>query len=137
MCVSAVTTYTKKFGLNFAKELPTKREFSNFVDHYAVAMKKDSSDYAPSGFQNSFGNDPACFVVKYSSITLHGEPHKELKISQDGLSQEIKVTTDFKVANNMKRENKVLVLKSHYTVYNFLCHLVAESIACISSYTLP
>ena len=56
--------YTKKFGLHFGKELPTEREFGNVVDHYTVAMKKDSSANVPSGF----GSNPAHFVAKYSSI---------------------------------------------------------------------
>ena len=42
------------------------KEFGNFVNRYAVAMKKDSSDYVPSGFENSFRRDHACFVAKYS-----------------------------------------------------------------------
>ena len=49
-----------------AKELPTEREFGNFVDHYTIAVKKDSSDYVPSGFENSFRSDPACYVAKCS-----------------------------------------------------------------------
>ena len=49
-CVLVIATYAKKLGLHFGEELPTEREFGNFVDHYAVAMKKDSSDYVPSGF---------------------------------------------------------------------------------------
>ena len=65
------TTYTKKFGLHFAKELPTVREFGNFVDCYAVAVKKDSSDNDPSGFKSLFESDPAHFVVKHSSISKH------------------------------------------------------------------
>ena len=32
----------------------TERKFSNCVDNYTVAMKKDSGDYVPSGFENSF-----------------------------------------------------------------------------------
>ena len=39
-CILMVTTYTKKNGLHFGKELPTEREFGNVVDHYTVAMKK-------------------------------------------------------------------------------------------------
>ena len=75
-CVLVVTTYTKKFGLQFG---PTETEFSNVVDRYTIAMRKDSSDNFPSGFESSFGSDPTHFVAKYS---LHEEPHKELKISQ-------------------------------------------------------
>ena len=51
-CVLVVATYAKKFVLHFVKELPTEREFGNFVDCYAVAVKEDSSDYVPSGFKN-------------------------------------------------------------------------------------
>ena len=65
-CVLVVATYAKKLGLHFVKELPAEREFGNFVDSYAVAMKKDSSHYVPSGFENSFRSDPACYVLKYS-----------------------------------------------------------------------
>ena len=50
----------------FWEKLPTKREFGNFVDRYAVAMKKDSSGYVPSGFENSFGSDHVRFVAKHS-----------------------------------------------------------------------
>ena len=39
-----------EFVLHFGEELPTEREFGKFVDHYAVAVKKDSSGYVPSGF---------------------------------------------------------------------------------------
>ena len=35
-CVLVVTTYKKV--LDFGKELPTEREFSNFVDFYAVEI---------------------------------------------------------------------------------------------------
>ena len=52
------------------KELPTEREFGNFVNRYTVAVKKDSSDNVPSGFDSSFGSDPAHFVAKYSSINI-------------------------------------------------------------------
>ena len=63
--VLVVTTHTKKFGQHFGKELPTEREFNNFVDRCIVAMKKDSIDFVSSGFENSFGSDPASFVAKY------------------------------------------------------------------------
>ena len=65
-CVLVVATYAQRFVLHFGEELPTEREFGNFVNRYAVAMKKDSSGYVPSGFENSFRNDHACFVAKYS-----------------------------------------------------------------------
>ena len=58
LCVLVIATYEKKLGLHFGKELLTEKEFGNFVDHYAVAVKKDSSedssDVAPSRFENSF-----------------------------------------------------------------------------------
>ena len=50
-CVLVVATYAKKLGLHFGKELPTEREFGNFVDRYAVVVKKDSNDYVSSGFK--------------------------------------------------------------------------------------
>ena len=65
-CVLVIATYEKKLGLYFGEELPTERAFSNFVHHYAVAVKNDSSDDVPSGFENSFRSDPACYVVKCS-----------------------------------------------------------------------
>ena len=65
-CVQVVATYEKKLGMHFGKELPTEREFGNFVDNYAVAVKNDSSDDIPSRFENSFRSDPACCVAKYS-----------------------------------------------------------------------
>ena len=46
-CVLVIATYEKKLGLHFGEELSTEREFGNFVDHYAVAMKNDSSDDVP------------------------------------------------------------------------------------------
>ena len=65
-CVLVVDTDTWRFLLHFGKELPTEREFSNFIDHYAVAVKKDSRAYVPSGFENLFRSDHARFVTKYS-----------------------------------------------------------------------
>ena len=35
------------FVLHFGKELPTERDFGNFIDRYAVAVKKDFSGYFP------------------------------------------------------------------------------------------
>ena len=64
MCIS--DCYLQWFVLHFSKELPTEREFGDFVDHYAIAVKKDSSGYVPSGLENSFRSDHACFVAKYS-----------------------------------------------------------------------
>ena len=66
LCVLVIATYEKKLGLHFGKELPTEREFGNFVDHYAVAVKNDFSDDASSRFKNSFRSDPTCYVAKYS-----------------------------------------------------------------------
>ena len=65
-CVLVVATDAQRFVLHFGKELLTEREFGNFIDHYTVAMKKDSSGYVPSGFENSFRVDHASFVAKYS-----------------------------------------------------------------------
>ena len=64
-CVLVIATYEKNLGLHFGKELPTEREFSIFVDHYTVAVKNDSSDDVPSGFENLFRSDTACYVAKY------------------------------------------------------------------------
>ena len=49
-------------------------------------------------------------------IKLHKEPRKKCKISQDELSHAIKIATDFNVVNSVRHENKVLALKTHYTV---------------------
>ena len=65
-CVLVVATYAKKLGLHFGKELPTEREFGKFGDRYAVVVEIDSSDYVPSGFENSFRSNPARYVAKYS-----------------------------------------------------------------------
>ena len=51
--------------MHFGEELLTGREFGNFIDRYAIAVKKDSSGYVPSGFENSFRSDHTCFVAKY------------------------------------------------------------------------
>ena len=61
-----VATYANKLGLHFGEELLTEREFVNFVDCYAVAMKKDSSYYVPSGFEYLLESDHARFIEKYS-----------------------------------------------------------------------
>ena len=65
-CVLVVAADAQRYVLHFGKELPTEREFGNFIDRYAVAVRKDSSSYVPSGFENSFRSDHACFVAKYS-----------------------------------------------------------------------
>ena len=65
-CALVVATDAQRFVLHFGEELPTEREFSNFVDRYAVAMKIDSSGYVPSGFENLFRSNHARFVAKYS-----------------------------------------------------------------------
>ena len=61
----------------------TEREFGNFIDHYAAAVKKDSSGYVLSGFENSFRSDHARFVAKYSkykhctkNLTRNAKSHK-------------------------------------------------------------
>ena len=64
--VLVIAPYEKKLGLHFGEESPTEREFNNFVDHYAVAVKNDSSDDVPLRFEKSFRSNPACYVAKYS-----------------------------------------------------------------------
>ena len=59
LCVLVVATDAQRFVLHFGKELHTEREFGNFVDRYAVAVKKDSNGYVPSGFENLFRSDHA------------------------------------------------------------------------------
>ena len=86
-CVLVVATYEKKLGLHFGEELPTESEFGNFVDHYTVAVKKDSSDDVTSRFENLFRSDPACYVAEYSK---YKHCTKTSKISQDELSHKIK-----------------------------------------------
>ena len=44
-CVLMVATDAQRFVLHFGEELPTEREFGNFIDSFAVAMKKDCSVY--------------------------------------------------------------------------------------------
>ena len=67
LCVLWLLHIQRSFGQHFGKELPTEREFGNFIDYYAVAVKKDSSDYAPLRFKNSFeSDDPVGFIVKCS-----------------------------------------------------------------------
>ena len=51
--------------MHFGKELLAEREFGNFIDRYAIAVKKDSSGYVPSGCENSFRSDHTRFVAKY------------------------------------------------------------------------
>ena len=80
-------------------------------------MKKDSSGYVPSVFENSVRSDHAHFVAKYSKHKhCNKEPHEKCKISQDELSHKIKIATDFNVVNSMRCKNKVLALKNRYTV---------------------
>ena len=104
MCI-VVVKYAKKFGLHFDKGLPTEEEFGNFVDHYAVAVKKDSSGYVTSGFKNSFRSDPAHYVVKYSkykhctkTLVKNAKSVRRIK------SQNKKIAMDFNVANSMRHE---------------------------------
>ena len=82
-CLLVIATYEKKLGLHFDEELPTEREFGNFVDHYVVAVKSNSSDDVPSTFENSFRSDPACYIAKYSkykhctkTLTRKAKSHK-------------------------------------------------------------
>ena len=46
-CVLVVATDAYMFVLHFGEELPTERDFGNFIDRYAVAVKKDFSGYFP------------------------------------------------------------------------------------------
>ena len=69
--------------MHFGEELPTEREFGNFIDRYAVAMKKDSSGYVPSGFENWYRSDHACFVAKYSKYK-----HCTKNLARNAKSQE-------------------------------------------------
>ena len=115
ICVLVVATYAKRFVLHFGKELPTEREFGNFVDYYAVAVKKDSSDYVPSGFKYSFRSDHAHFIAKYSKYK-----HCTKNLARNAnLTRRIKsrdkIATDFNV-NSMRCKNKVLTLKICYIV---------------------
>ena len=89
----------------------TEREFSNFVDHYSVTMRKDSSDFVPSGFENLFGSDPAHFIVKYSKYKYCIK-----NLVRNSKSHEIKAVTDFNVANTIRCKNKVLMLKPTYGI---------------------
>ena len=82
-CVLVVTTCTKIFEWHFGKVLPTVREFCSFVDVYAAAVKKDSSDCVPLGHENSFGSAPAHIIAKYSkykhcmkNLTRSSKSHK-------------------------------------------------------------
>ena len=58
-------------------------------------------------------SDHAHFVAKYSKYK-HCTKNltRNEKISRDELSDEIKIATDFNVANSMRRENKILVIKN-------------------------
>ena len=67
MCISG---YYIAIQRSLDKELLTERKFSNVVDCYAVAMRKDSGDNIPSGSESSFGFDPAHFVANYSIINI-------------------------------------------------------------------
>ena len=70
LCITVVATYAKKLGLHFGKELPTEREFGNFVYHYTLSVKKDSSNYVSSEFENSLRIDPARYVANIPSNNI-------------------------------------------------------------------
>ena len=89
-CVLVVATYASRIVLHFGKELPTETEFGNFVDRYTVAVKKDSSDYLPSGFENLFRSDHARFVAKYSKYKHCTKNLTRNAVSRDELSHDIK-----------------------------------------------
>ena len=57
-CIEVCTTFWQRISYLL-------KEFGNFVDHPAIAVKKDSSGYVPSGFENLFRSDRADFVAKY------------------------------------------------------------------------
>ena len=38
LCILVIAIYEKKLGLHFGEELPTERQFGNFIDRYAVAQ---------------------------------------------------------------------------------------------------
>ena len=67
-------------------------------------------DNVPSGF----GRDPTCFLAKYWSIDI---TRGSYKISRDKKSQD-KNVMDFNVADSVRRNIKVLVTKTRYTVAN-------------------
>ena len=64
--------------------------------------------YVPSGF----GRDSTFFLAKYLSIYI---TRGSYKISRDKKSQD-KNVTDFNVADSVRRDIKVLVTKTRYTV---------------------
>ena len=68
-CVLVVNTYTNKFGLHFGKQLPTKREFGNFLDNYAVTVKKDSGDSVPLRFEVEVILLTSSKILKYKHCT--------------------------------------------------------------------
>ena len=70
--------------------------------------------YVPSGF----GRDSTCFLAKYLSIDI---TRGSYKISRDKKSRD-KNVTDFNVADSVRRDIKVLVTKTRYTVFNNKCH---------------
>ena len=112
-CVLMVTTYTKKLGLHFGKELCLLKKIDNFVDCYAVALYNDSDDNVPSEFKSSFGSDPAHFIKKYSSINITRRTSQELKISQ---SHEIKKQQILMLRILWDVRIKFSHKKTHYTV---------------------
>ena len=65
-----IATYEKKLGLYFGDKLPTEREFGKCVDHYAVAVKNDSSDDVPSRFENLFRSDLLATQQNIPSINI-------------------------------------------------------------------
>ena len=76
---------------------------------------------------SGFGRDPTCFLAKYWSI---GITRGSYKISRDKNSRD-KNVTDFNVADYMRRDIKVLMTKTHYTVHDVFLGLGSISGPCL------
>ena len=80
-------------------------------------MKKDSSSYVPSGLENSLRSDHARFVA---NINIAQRTSREMQnLTRRVKSHEIKIALDFNVAKSVRRENKLLAIKTRYTVYSY------------------
>ena len=116
-CITVVATYAKKLGLHFGEELPTEREFGNLVYRYNLSVKKDSSNYVPSGFENSLRIDPARYVANIPSNNIARRPPRGTQNLMKRIKSRDKIAMDLNVANSVRCENKVLTLKNRYTVF--------------------
>ena len=74
-------------------------------------MKNDSSDDVSSGFENLFKSDPACYEAQYSKYKYCMTTLARKAKSHEMNCHEIKIATDFNVANSVRCENKVLTIK--------------------------